>query len=318
MVAQCIEEIEFQEVYKVIYFIDVIAQQANAMAIEKSLASSFTRMHELTRLETLKLSFPTMHHPFLDPLRFQWIILSATSTQLPLPSLPSFDIDGLMAFYNPFYDLPLFGSLLSSLTSLSIGAAFEHYLRQYRFRDPFVNFWEQVIQHCVLRSLSSFMSFTLHSDEDVGVVPRLDFSQVNLPALITKDHIQRGNAYRGLHYTPQGNPAEIAANGVQNCDRRLDLRSTSSFYEFDEFGGPDTVGSDDSEDPDDLDMELVTLGEPMNYMASHVDAGYSYEPIATPLPYDVGDKQALENLLLIVGLQAAELEDKLRGRELRA
>ena len=45
----------------------------------------------------------------------------------------------------------------------------------------------------------------------------------------------------------------------------------------------------------------------MDYVQQDVDAGYSYKPIEM---YFFRDKQALEKLQVMVGLQAADLEHK--------
>ena len=88
-----------------------------------------------------------------------------------------------MAFRSPHYELPSFARLISSVTRLHIAPNLG-LLHDSRFRDPFIAFWEQVIQLDVLSLIShSLTSFVLHSNIDVGIVPRLDFSQVNLPAL---------------------------------------------------------------------------------------------------------------------------------------
>ena len=151
-----------------------------------SLASSFARIHELPNLKSLTLSFPclTGNLTSMEPLRLQWTILSVLSSRSPLPSVTSVNITGMTALYHPVYDLPSFRSLFGSLTSLSIGAAISHDLAEPQFRDPFIKFWEETFQHRMLGSVShSLTSLKLSSSSFVGVVPRLDFSQVNFPAL---------------------------------------------------------------------------------------------------------------------------------------
>ena len=85
--------------------------------------------------------------------------------------------------HDPIYDLPSYKGLFGSLSSLIITTKFTRDPKSHS-RNAYIRFWEQGIQHSVLGSLThSLTSFTLHSDVDVGIVPRLDFSQANFPAL---------------------------------------------------------------------------------------------------------------------------------------
>ncbi|ETW77270.1 hypothetical protein HETIRDRAFT_326840, partial [Heterobasidion irregulare TC 32-1] len=182
MVTQFIIAINFHEVPKV----PVKSHIGDVEVVLVSLASSFARIHELPNLKFLTLSFPclTGNLTSMEPLRLQRTILSVLSSRSSLPSVTSVNIIGMTALYHPVYDLPSFGSPFGSLTSLSIGAAVSHDLAEPQFQDPFIKFWEETFQHRMLGSVShSLTSLKLSSGSFVGVVPRLDFSQANFPAL---------------------------------------------------------------------------------------------------------------------------------------
>ena len=306
-------------------------REANALRVEKSLVSSFARILEFPRLKTLKLSFSMVYDPPVDRMPLQWTILSAISSQSPLPHLSSFEIQGLMAFHSTHYELPSFARLLSSVTRLHIAPDLGP-LQDSRFRDPFIAFWEQVIQLDVLSSVShSLTSFALHSNIDVGIVPRLDFSQVNLPALRSlslekilfneETHIEdfivrHKKTMKKLWFTE----CRIAVDNVEGDAPRqwsqiwehfegelkalvlLDVRSELHYDSSD-----DSIIIGYSDGPDDTVNQHVNHAIPMDYVQQDVDAGYSYTPIDM---YLFRDKQALEKLQVMVGLQAAELEHK--------
>lgn len=132
----------------------------------------------------LSLSFPpcNAHSPSTD----QWAILSTILGQHPLPRLTFLSIRNLTPFHDPIFDLPAFRDLFVLLDYLSISL---HHGRspQRRFRDSFVEFWQHAVQHQVLNTLAShpqsLTEFSLHSDIDVGIVAKIDFSDLHFPAL---------------------------------------------------------------------------------------------------------------------------------------
>lgn len=328
-IAQHVEVITFTD--GIDFFTDEKIREANALRVEKSLVSSFARILAFPRLKTLKLSFSMVYDPPVDRMPLQWTILSAISSQSPLPNLSSFEIQGLMAFHSTHYELPSFARLLSSVTRLHIAPDLGP-LQDSRFRDPFIAFWEQVIQLDVLSSVShSLTSFALHSNIDVGIVPRLDFSQVNLPALRSlslekilfneETHIEdfivrHKKTMKKLWFTE----CRIAVDNVEGDAPRqwsqiwehfegelkalvlLDVRSELHYDSSD-----DSIIIGYSDGPDDTVNQHVNHAIPMDYVQQDVDAGYSYTPIDM---YLFRDKQALEKLQVMVGLQAAELEHK--------
>ena len=82
----------------------------------------------------------------------------------------------------------------------------------------------------------------------------------------------------------------------------LDVRSELHYDSSD-----DSIIIGYSDGPDDTVNQHVNHAIPMDYVQQDVDAGYSYTPIDM---YLFRDKQALEKLQVMVGLQAAELEHK--------
>lgn len=304
-VAQVIETIAFEEVYQFEPQIETEREAVlNLEVVLESLASSFARVHDLPRLKTLKLSFlTTPRHPTREILRLQWIILSAISSRSPLPSLTSLTIKNMTAMYNLVYDCPSFGSLFSSLASLSIEVAFGHCERRPHCRVPFVKFWEQAIQHRMLSSLSpSLTSLTLHSDIDVGVVPRLDFSQANFLVLECL-------SLKRILFNDDTHVEDFIVRHKGTL-RKMWLTKCRIAIEDLEQGAPRQWSHIWTR----FARELRALGllfvlpevwyeEPMNYVQPTFEDGDLYKPILMTLPYDVGDDQALEALWCLVDSQ---------------
>ncbi|THH17698.1 hypothetical protein EW146_g3171 [Bondarzewia mesenterica] len=130
-----------------------------------------------------------------DSLKLQLAIFKALSTNSDTLSLTSLTINNLFAFHNELYDNPSFLQIFSHLSRLHVtvvsntnttmdgGAPFE---------DPFVEFWEKTIPHLILASpaaslasslAKSLTSLTIHSDQDVGLIPRISFSELTYPVL---------------------------------------------------------------------------------------------------------------------------------------
>ena len=158
-------------------------------ALENSLTSSFTYLCHLPSIKSLSLTFWSASRQFWSPYPWalQMAILRAISGQLPLATLTSLSINGLYAYHGPQYDKPAFQNLFRGLDAIRISPSWGLEPPPPDLRPSFVYFWEHTMRLRVLSPLASFSrsltSFTLHSDLDVGVVPRVDFSQLDFPEL---------------------------------------------------------------------------------------------------------------------------------------
>ncbi|ETW76784.1 hypothetical protein HETIRDRAFT_328021 [Heterobasidion irregulare TC 32-1] len=169
-----VQEIFFREAYSV-------SKEEGLEALENSLTSSFSYLRRLPLIKCLSQFYSP------SPWALQMAILRGISVQLPLATLTSLTINGLFAYHGPQYDTPDFQNLFRGLDAIRISPSWGLEPPPPHIRPSFVFFWEHTMQLRVLSPLASFSrsltSFTLHSNLDVGVVPRVDFSQLDFPAL---------------------------------------------------------------------------------------------------------------------------------------
>ncbi|ETW76770.1 hypothetical protein HETIRDRAFT_430094 [Heterobasidion irregulare TC 32-1] len=102
-------------------------------------------------------------------------ILRGISGQLPIATLTSLTINGLYAYHGPQYDKPDFQNLFRGLDAIRISPSWGLEPPPPDLRSSFVHFWEYTMQLRVLSALAS--------DLDVGVVHRVNFSELDFPAL---------------------------------------------------------------------------------------------------------------------------------------
>ena len=147
-----------------------------------SLAYLFSQLHKLPVFRALSLWFDPQHH--LPAAQFQCAILAAITGQTRPPFLTSLTILHLAPIPDPTYTSSSFQNLVDSLDSLRITIGPN---RNRISQSPFRDFWERTMQYQVLNQLSSLSqsltSLSLQSGEDIGVIPRVDFSQLTLPSL---------------------------------------------------------------------------------------------------------------------------------------
>ncbi|ETW76786.1 hypothetical protein HETIRDRAFT_106182 [Heterobasidion irregulare TC 32-1] len=296
-IAQSIETITFREggdhEYAHVQIRDTVPGPKSNLEISlKSLTSSFARIHDLPRLKNLVLSF------YREPkLLLQSTILSAILSRPHPLSLSSLALDGLMSLHDSIYDLPSFKGLFGSLSSLMITTKFTGDPKSHS-RNAYIRFWEQGIQHSVLGSLShSLTSFILHSDVDVGIVPRLDFSQATFPVL---EFLWLGR---------------ILFNAVTHVEdfilqlrlktRRTKPRQWSHIWDYfaEELKALGTLKVESEshwfEDYSDSDLDD---GEPMNYVQlkeGRQGTRYAYSAMEGS-PYDDSDARALQKFWCLI------------------
>ena len=156
----------------------------------EDITTAFSSLHNLAALKSLILSF---FPPYLtlgdvsdEMSRLQRTVLSTILQQPSLPPLTTLSLFGLAPFHDPMFDLPSFQNLFLSLAHLDITFHHEGLWRPC-LRDSFIEFWQNVVQLRIFGTLAShpqsLTELCLHSNIDVGIVARIDFSGLHFPAL---------------------------------------------------------------------------------------------------------------------------------------
>lgn len=304
-VAQFIETIVFKELSTHMlpqYREDAVS---HAEALMETLSPSFAHIHNLPRLKFLKLHFFTTPHA--QSTCHHWTVISASLSQSPLPSLHSLTIHSLTP-WESVQIRPSFRSLFGSLVGspcVEIAEVEPH------FGNPHVDLWE----HMFGFPLSSLTSLTLHSKADVRVVPGLDFSQADFAALEFLS-LQRILFNQNTHI-------EDFIVRHKGTLKKLHLKECRIAIVDEGIGAPRQWSHIWTRFSGELRAmvllvvqpqsryeqpghKFVDYGRPLNYVWPHVETGNWYKPIVMPLPYDVGDEQALTELRRTVHSQAAE------------
>ncbi|KAH9173965.1 hypothetical protein EDB89DRAFT_2241953 [Lactarius sanguifluus] len=162
--------------------------RANAI---RELASSFSRIHQLPRLETISLTFYPLYDNGFDSdgqgrLAVQAFILRVldTSFDVRAPKLTSLSLDNLRVWeLSPLKSLSfqtvqttLRRLLLSVLSDRSMGASW--------FNVCWVHFWGTLCPHMILAPTQQTLTeLTLHSDAPVGASSGLSLAGLYFPLL---------------------------------------------------------------------------------------------------------------------------------------
>ncbi|ETW80359.1 hypothetical protein HETIRDRAFT_409859 [Heterobasidion irregulare TC 32-1] len=314
MIARCIEAITFQEAWRRYDDYEPISE-----LILEALTSSFAHIHELPRFRTLELLFvATRYTSRGNSPCVQWTILSAISSQTPSPSLTSLTIDNLAPLYHPIYNSPSFSGLFRSLTSLSVTTAYDDVFSTHdHYRSFFVKFWEKAIQDRMLGSLShSLTTLMLQGQVDVGVMPRLDFSQVKFPALealsLQKILFNEETRIENFIVRHNGTLRRLWLAGCAIVVEDLDevaARQWSHIWKHfaqEMKGLVSLVVRSDSLDRDGFTTDSFGEDDSLKYVGRNWQTWHSYEPWDERLPYEDGDHLALRELRRSVRLQALE------------
>ena len=233
---------------------------------------------------------------------------SAISSQTPSPSLTSLAIDYLAPLYHLIYNPPSFGGVFRSLTSLSVTTAYDDvFSTDSHYRGFFVKFWEKAIQDRILGSLShSLTTLRLQGQVDVGVMPRLDFSQVKFPALeaLSLQKILFNEETRIENFIVRHNGTlrrlwlADCAIAIEDLDEVAARQWSHIWKHFAQElkGLVFLVVRSDSLDRDSFTTDSFGEDDPLNYVGRNWGTWHSYEPWDERLPYEDGDHLALREL----------------------
>ena len=153
------------------------------------LASSFSRIHQLPRLETVNLTFYPANHSRLDsdgggPLALQTSILGALEASFSIrvpPSLTSLSLHNLRTSDLLSLESPSFQTALMTLQRLQLSVLFDP------APDPYAcwcHFWSTLLPRMILAPTQHALSeLTLHCDEHVGASSGLSLAGLHFPHL---------------------------------------------------------------------------------------------------------------------------------------
>ncbi|KAH9173962.1 hypothetical protein EDB89DRAFT_1904911 [Lactarius sanguifluus] len=162
--------------------------RANAI---RELANSFSRVHQLPRLETLSLTFNPLYDNQLGSdgqgrLAVQASILRvlATSFGVRAPKLTSLSLDNLRIWEFPPLESPSFQTVLTTLRRLLLSVLSDRSTGVSWFNDLWVHFWGTLCPHMILAPTQQTLTeLTLHSDAPVGASSALSLSGLHFPLL---------------------------------------------------------------------------------------------------------------------------------------
>ena len=158
------------------------------------LASSFSRIHQLPRLETINLTFYPVYNNRLrsdgrgpSRLALQVSILGALAASFSVcvpPKLTSFSLHNLRTSDLSPLKSPSFQTVLTTLWRLQVSVLFDSDPVPVMFSDRWCNFWSTFFPRMILAPTQhSLTELTLHSDEDVGASSGLSLAGQLFPHL---------------------------------------------------------------------------------------------------------------------------------------
>ncbi|KAH9032754.1 hypothetical protein EDB85DRAFT_2289625 [Lactarius pseudohatsudake] len=155
------------------------------------LANSFSRVHQLPRLETISLTFYPLHDNRLDAdgqgrLAVQASILHvlATSFSVCAPKLTYLSLDNLRIWEFPHLESPSFQTVLTTLRRLVLSVLSDRSIGASWFNICWVHFWGTLCPHMILAPTQQTLTeLTLHSDALVGASSGLSLSALHFPLL---------------------------------------------------------------------------------------------------------------------------------------
>ncbi|THH14663.1 hypothetical protein EW146_g5697 [Bondarzewia mesenterica] len=282
--------------------------------VRKSLASSFLHVSEQTSIKILNLTFypyleqagiDEFDEPALKYLKLQFSILAALAkgnSRRPA-ALTTLTIKNFIAFHNELYDRDSFLALFHSLSHLRLRFLSASNTEGGYFQNPFVKFWEDTVQRCILETSTSFSqslrSLTLHSNQTVGVIPALDFSSLIYPSL---EFLSLEN----ITFTQGSAGVEDFIVRHKNTLKNLMLK-TCMIAVHTPAGPPERTWSDlwdcfaaEIKNLVDLRIEMSQsyLHEEMNYV--QLDEGFGWVPIEGDQETLTQDDLALQNFVSVV------------------
>ncbi|KAH9022095.1 hypothetical protein EDB83DRAFT_2679228 [Lactarius deliciosus] len=157
----------------------------------RELASSFSRIHQLPRLETISLTFYPLYDNRVDSdgqgrLAVQAFILRvlATSFGVRPPKLTSLSLDNLRIWeLSPLKSLS-FQTVLTTLRRLLLSVLSDRSMGAFWFNACWVHFWGTLCPHMILAPTQQTLTeLTLHSDAPVGASSGLSLAGLYFPLL---------------------------------------------------------------------------------------------------------------------------------------
>ncbi|KAH9059844.1 hypothetical protein EDB87DRAFT_730558 [Lactarius vividus] len=152
------------------------------------LASSFSRIHQLPRLETINLTFYPSYGNRLDGGGFtlQPSVLGALASSFSVraPKLMSLSLHNLRTSDLSPLGSPSFQTVLTTLRHFQLSVLFDGASGRSRDFEPWCNFWGTLCPRMVLAPMQhSLTELTLHSDVNVGALSGLSFAGLHFPRL---------------------------------------------------------------------------------------------------------------------------------------
>ena len=156
------------------------------------LASSFSRIHRLPRLETINLTFCSAHNNQFDfngggHLALQTSILGALEASFGIcapPRLMSLSLHNLRFWDLSPLECPSFQTVLTNLRHLQLSVAFDSALDPHAFSARWCHFWSTLLPRIILAPTQHTLAeLTLHSDEYVGASSGLSLAGLHFPHL---------------------------------------------------------------------------------------------------------------------------------------
>ncbi|KAH9173974.1 hypothetical protein EDB89DRAFT_646754 [Lactarius sanguifluus] len=145
------------------------------------LASSFSRSHQLPRLETINLTFYPSYGNRLDGggLALQSSVLGALASSFSIraPKLMSLSLHNLRIRDLSPLESPPFQTVLTTLRHFQLSVLFDSVPGSDTYFGRWCNFWGTLCPRMILAPMQhSLTELTLHSDVYVGAFSRLSFA----------------------------------------------------------------------------------------------------------------------------------------------
>jgi hypothetical protein len=156
------------------------------------LASSFSRIHQLPRLETINLTFYPTNNYQLDSdsggrLALQKSILDALEASFSIrapPNLTFLSLHNLRTSDLHPLESPSFQTVLTNLQRLQLSVLFDPAPDPFTFSVRWCHFWSTFLPRMILAPTQhTLRELTLHSDEHVGASSGLSLAGLHFPHL---------------------------------------------------------------------------------------------------------------------------------------
>ncbi|KAH9022808.1 hypothetical protein EDB84DRAFT_1618436 [Lactarius hengduanensis] len=287
-----------------------------------TLSLSFSRIHQLSRLETIKLTFYPLYDNRLSfdgqsRLAVQASILGALTASFSVrapPGLTSLSLDNLRIWELSPLESPSFQTVLTTLRRLLLSVLSDRAPDAVAFDARWCHFWGTLCPRMILAPTQHTLTdLTLHSDAPVGALSGLSLAGLHFPLLCAL-------SIRGLVFEPSigvepfvlRHVATLVQLEVLACKlpNPVDLSLTS-------FQSLSTALSRDESGPDGWDRiwdrfaaeltALVTLN--VDLECRYVELVFLWEAYVSELRY-AADAAALRRFHMTVTSRSGEMRDE--------